>query len=180
MGIPLRDLPEHVQRLAATSASDRTIIPAPGQRKIRFIIPGPPVGKPRMTRRDKWKQRDCVMRYRAWADLARDCAGKLPPAETVVRLNWVAYFDPPKSWPKHKREAVMGQLHRAKPDRDNIDKAVLDSLFNEDSGVAAGTIEKVWGSPARLEVEVVAPGPEHGSVRTDAPGPGFSMKGNER
>jgi len=30
-----------------------------------------PVPKPRQTRSDKWKQRPCVMRYRAFADEVR-------------------------------------------------------------------------------------------------------------
>ncbi len=35
----------------------------------KYIIT--PVGKPRMTRRDKWKQRPPVMRYRMFCDEAR-------------------------------------------------------------------------------------------------------------
>lgn len=121
---------------------------------IEFTIPGTPVGKPRQTRRDKWKQRDCVMRYRAWADQAREHAKGLPPANSIERFDWTAYFSPPASWSKRRREAAMGTLHRSKPDRDNIDKAVMDALFPEDSGIAAGTIRKVWGEPPRLEVEI--------------------------
>jgi Holliday junction resolvase RusA-like endonuclease len=122
---------------------------------IRTItIPGPPMGKPRMTQRDKWKQRDCVMRYRSWADVARFEAGSVPPAEQVERLDWVAYFEPPPSWSKAKKAEAIGQLHRSKPDRDNIDKAVLDALFKSDSGIAVGTLEKRWGVPARLEITI--------------------------
>lgn len=41
-------------------------------------------------------------------------------------------------------------LHTIKPDRDNLDKLVLDVLqdagyFENDSGVAVGTILKIWG-----------------------------------
>lgn len=31
---------------------------------IEFTVPGNPCPKPRMTRRDKWMQRPCVMKYR--------------------------------------------------------------------------------------------------------------------
>ena len=41
---------------------------------------------------------------------------------------------------KRAQEAI-GELHRTKPDRDNIDKAVLDALFDEDSAIAAGYLE---------------------------------------
>lgn len=121
---------------------------------IAIVIPGSPVAKPRMTQRDKWKQRPCVMQYRAWADLARLTAGKLPSPETIQRFDWTAYFQPPPSWSKKKRAAAIGELHRTKPDRDNIDKAVLDALFKSDSAIASGTIEKRWGDPARLEIRI--------------------------
>ena len=49
---------------------------------------------------------------------------------------------------------MAGALHRAKPDRDNIDKAILDALFTDDSGIAAGHLEKRWddGGGPRLEI----------------------------
>lgn len=121
---------------------------------VTITIPGPPLGKPRMTQRDKWKQRPCVMRYRSWADMARLYAGRLPEPGAVLRLDWTAYFEPPPSWAKRKRAEAIGTLHQSKPDRDNIDKAILDALFRSDSAIAWGTIEKRWGSPARLEVRI--------------------------
>lgn len=121
---------------------------------LLITVPGAPIGKPRMTQRDKWKQRPPVMRYRSWSDLARLAAGQLPAPDEISRLDWIAYFEPPPSWSKKKREEAMGQLHRSKPDRDNIDKAVLDTLFKSDSGIASGTIEKRWGVPARLEITI--------------------------
>lgn len=122
--------------------------------RIAFTIPGPPLGKPRMTQRDVWKKRPAVLRYRCWADLARLCAGPMPNPADVARLDWIAYFEPPKSWSKTKLAAAMGQIHRAKPDRDNIDKAVLDALFEEDSGIGVGTIAKYWETEARLEIVI--------------------------
>lgn len=120
----------------------------------KITIYGNPIGKPRMTQRDKWKKRPCVMKYRAWADKARVCAGELPPADKILSLSWIAYFEPPVSWSKNKRESMIGELHRSKPDRDNIDKALLDALFDDDKAIAAGTITKLWGTKARLEVEI--------------------------
>lgn len=131
---------------------------------IEIVIPGTPIGKPRMTQRDKWATRDCVMRYRSWADKVRAMAGVLPATELIDRLDWVAYFEPPKSWSAKKQAAALGSLHRSKPDRDNIDKAVLDALFKSDSSIARGTIEKLWGEPSRLEIRIcVVPvrGPHH-------------------
>lgn len=121
---------------------------------ITFTIHGDPIGAPRMTRRDKWKQRPCVLRYRDWKDKARKAAGALPPTNEIESLSWVAYFSPPVSWSKKKRDAAIGTAHRQKPDRDNIDKAILDALFDEDSGIAKGTIEKRWDIAERLEVTI--------------------------
>jgi Holliday junction resolvase RusA-like endonuclease len=128
---------------------------------MKIWLPGEPIGKPRMTQRDKWKQRPCVMRYRAWADRLRAMAGQfgtgpLPPAEAVVSLSWLAQFEPPKSWSKKKRVAAIGGLHRSKPDRDNIDKGVLDALYpGGDSGIAMGEIEKRWHWMSGIEIRIV-------------------------
>lgn len=127
---------------------------------ITLTVAGKPPGKPRQTRRDKWAKRPRVMRYRVWCDYLRLVAGRLPPAEEVGALNWTAYFRPPASWSKGRQIAVLGTLHRMKPDRDNIDKAVLDGLWPEserrggDSGIARGTLEKLWGEVPRIVIEI--------------------------
>jgi len=66
----------------------------------------------------------------------------------------VAYFTPPQSWSKKKRAAAIGTLHRSKPDRDNIDKGILDAMFEEDAGIASGTIEKRWAENSRIEITI--------------------------
>jgi Holliday junction resolvase RusA-like endonuclease len=59
----------------------------------------------------------------------------------------------PKSWSKKRRDAERGQLHRSKPDRDNIDKAILDTLYpKSDSGIARGSLEKLWGDSPSLTI----------------------------
>jgi Holliday junction resolvase RusA-like endonuclease len=138
---------------------------------LRITIPGPPMGKPRMTRRDKWAKRDCVARYRDWCDKVRAIVGDtLPAAECVLELNWTAYFEPPKSWPKKKRIAALGTLHRVKPDASNILKGIEDCLWPDgDQALAAGEYEKRWDWHARLEVEIVinsAPG-DHRRITRD-------------
>lgn len=119
------------------------------------------MGAPRMTRRDKWAGRACVTRYMAWRNKLKALRLKLPNATHVKSLSWVAYFEPPGTLDKKKltkadKAALLGERHCAKPDRDNIDKALLDGLFPaEDKAIAAGGLCKVWGSPARTEVEIV-------------------------
>jgi Holliday junction resolvase RusA-like endonuclease len=74
----------------------------------------------------------------------------------VSSVSWVAYFPIPQSWSKKKKAEMAGQLHRQVPDRDNVDKAILDALFKDDSGIAAGHIEKRWddGNGPRIELEI--------------------------
>ena len=124
---------------------------------IRFTVNHEPMGAPRMTRADKWKQRDCVVRYRAFKDAIRLAMIGIPAIDPndIMSLSWTAYFTPPISWSKKKRAASIGELHRSKPDRDNLDKAILDAMFKEDSAIASGRIEKLWGSVACVEVAIV-------------------------
>lgn len=128
----------------------------PTQKSIRFTIPLAMMGKPRMTHRDKWKKRPCVVRYRDWMDAARPfIPANLPTSPSG--LSWTAYFPFPKSYSKKKRAELSGKPHQEKPDRDNCDKGLLDFLFTQDKSVAFGTIRKLWddGSGARIEIEVI-------------------------
>lgn len=108
-----------------------------------IIIPGEPVAKPRQTKRDIWKPRPRVLKYRAWADKARAfCVGRVP--DDPERLVVVAYLPIPKSWTGKKKLAMRGQPHRQVPDSDNIIKAVCDALWKQDSGIWDEHIQKFW------------------------------------
>ena len=119
-----------------------------------------PIGKPRMTQRDRWKKRPAVLRYHAFKDRVREEISRTPELKRLIdsgeigHLSWKAYLPVPASWTKRKKAEMAGALHRAKPDRDNIDKAILDALFTDDSGIAAGHLEKRWddGGGPRLEI----------------------------
>lgn len=127
----------------------------------KFTIPGNPVGKPRMTQQDKWARRPEVLRYRAWATMAKlimvQSIGHLPEGFVPGIVNWYAFFEIPKSWSPKRKAAAAGAPHRSKPDRDNIDKALLDALWDSDACVSSGFIAKRWddGHGPRLEVSVV-------------------------
>ena len=129
---------------------------------VRLVIPGPPPGKPRMSQRDKWRKRPEVQRYREWCDRVREAIGSsIPPAESVTQLNWMAYFEPPASWPKKKRVAAIGQRHRSKPDSSNILKGLEDCLWPEgDEALSDGRYSKRWDWVARLEVEITVDTPQ--------------------
>ena len=122
---------------------------------ITIVVPGAPIGKPRMTRRDRWAKRPAVMRYREWADRVRAVAGKLPPADKVETMSMVATFVPPKSTSKKKAAAMIGTLHRVKPDASNILKGVEDILWpDNDSALAKGDYVKLWGWDASLTLTI--------------------------
>ena len=113
-----------------------------------------PIGKPRMTRRDHWMKRPCVVAYWKYKLLLQGAfAGQ--DLSNVHTVSWTAYFSMPESWSKKKKDAMRGTSHYSKPDRDNVDKGILDALFENDSGIAHGEMHKYWddGHGARLEIE---------------------------
>ena len=112
-----------------------------------------------MTKRDKWKQRECVLRYRAWADAARAAAGvhltalqSGEPKNVFVR----AYFPLPQSWSLVKQGRLAGKPHTNRPDADNVLKSVCDALFADDASVWMCTVQKRWADAggARVEIEI--------------------------
>ena len=107
-----------------------------------------PCTKPRMTRSDKWKKRPPVLRYRAFADRVRALGLTLPDHGYHVTF----VLPMPKSWSKHKREAMSGKPHQQKPDVDNLCKALFDALFKDDSHIWDCRITKIWGESGRIMV----------------------------
>lgn len=118
-------------------------------------ITGRPVPKPRMTRRDRWAKRPCVLAYRAWADDAR---AVVPVAMRLscTHLSAVVYFPMPRSWSRKKRLAHQGTAHYVKPDWDNIGKAISDALFRKDERICFGAVAKYWddGRGPRVELSL--------------------------
>lgn len=103
-----------------------------------------PVPAPRMTRRDKWAKRPCVVRYHAYRDLVRINFEAHSSALKAPYL-LVATFAMPASWSGKKRALNRNQPHLQKPDKDNLEKAFLDALLENDSEVWAGMVAKLWG-----------------------------------
>ena len=118
---------------------------------MKITIPIPPMGKPRMTQRDKWAKRKCVTKYHSFRDEFRFCLGHYT-IDNPSHISWTAYFPIPNSWSAGRRRQMLGEPHRQKPDRDNVDKAILDALLSDDSIVSDGTLRKRWddGKGARI------------------------------
>lgn len=132
---------------------------------ITIVVPAKPIGKPRWQKSDKWRPRACIVDYRAWTDYVRLITHPVPPATSVMALSWTAYFEVSTSWAKAKQAAMIDKQHRQMPDRDNIDKAVLDALWprsrkiatggeGDDSAIAVGSIGKYWARESYLEIRI--------------------------
>lgn len=115
-----------------------------------IVIPGLPVGKPRMTLADKWKRRPCVLRYREWADAARMAAFGNPlkkvRLQVATKIVVRAYF--------HTEKHENFSPHTQKPDGDNVLKSCCDALFENDQMIYDKHVLKFWtsGEP-RIELD---------------------------
>lgn len=118
-----------------------------GQRIQRFDIT--PVPKPRQTRADRWKKRPAVVRYRRFKDQVRELG--IAVSETGCRMIFVLPM--PKSWSKKKMSQMHGQPHKQTPDTDNLVKAILDSVFEEDSQIHHVEGLKFWGVTGAIIIE---------------------------
>lgn len=87
-----------------------------------------PVGKPRMTQSDRWKKRPAVLRYRAFCDELRLKLRFLPEHLDITFL-----LPMPHSWSEKRKCAMDKAPHTAKPDIDNLLKALLDAMLEDDS-----------------------------------------------
>lgn len=108
------------------------------------------VPKPRQTQADRWKKRPAVMRARAYSDELRRLGVTINPDGF-----WIEFvFAVPKSISKKERARRLSgdRRHEQKPDKDNLEKQVLDSLFKEDSIVWSGGCEKAWGEEDLIRV----------------------------
>ncbi|WES88797.1 RusA family crossover junction endodeoxyribonuclease [Dickeya fangzhongdai] len=111
-----------------------------------------PTGKPRMTQRDKWQKRPPVLRYRAFCDEVRLNKITLPGG------GWhVTFVIPmPASWSKKKRAEFNGKPHQAKPDCDNLLKALMDAIFDDDAHIWDVRVSKVWGEAGQIIIREAA------------------------
>lgn len=108
-----------------------------------------PVGKPRMTQRDVWKQRPAVMRYRQFCD---DLRAALPGYVLPGVLKLTFYLPMPPSWSADKRRSHIGAPHEQKPDIDNLCKAFMDA-FGPDAHVHELHATKYWSETGAIDLE---------------------------
>ena len=88
------------------------------------------------------------MRYRAFADHCRALKVKVPNGAKIT-----FYLPMPKSWLKTKRMYMEMSKHEQKPDLDNLCKALLDAVYQDDSGIHEISIKKRWAIEGAIEIE---------------------------
>ena len=120
---------------------------------IRFVLPGPPVPKPRMTQRDRWKQRPCVTAFWEFRDKMRALVGT--QTNVVRHVEMTFYLPFPASYRSSKRDAMSGAEHWEKSDLDNLIKAVLDSVLAEDKQVCWLRARKYWEDAEGPRTELI-------------------------
>lgn len=108
-----------------------------------------PMGKPRMTRSDKWKLRPPVARYRLFCDEARLHDIRVPESGAHI----IFILPMPDSWSKKKCALMDGRPHQQKPDVDNLTKSLLDALFEDDAHIWDVRVSKRWGEAGMIIIE---------------------------
>lgn len=99
---------------------------------------------------DDWKT---IVRNAAIAAQRLSDMSDPEPWSGPLYVNLVFYFPRPKGhFNKKGLKSTAPVWHTSKPDRDNLEKAVLDALVNagvisDDKSVCAGGIQKLYGNP---------------------------------
>jgi len=111
-----------------------------------FRLDIPPCPKPRMTRADKWKKRQSVVKFFAFRDAVRQWPRETMHNKILEMESFEIEFHVPmpKSWPKWRKECTNGTPHQQRPDLDNYLKAWKDSVYEEDAIVWRVKASKLW------------------------------------
>ena len=119
-----------------------------------MILDVPPCSKPRMTQRDRWAKRQCVLDFFAFRDLIKQ---ELKKKNALLieegPFNWdeleIIFLVPmPKSWSKKKKALMAGKPMQQRPDIDNYLKGLFDATHKEDATIWKVTASKIWTSEA--------------------------------
>jgi Holliday junction resolvase RusA-like endonuclease len=111
-----------------------------------------PIGKPRMTQRDKWLKppRPEVLKYRLSCQAIQFFAAS---QNFLLKdeANIIFVLPMPSSWSNKKRQRMCGTKHQSKPDLDNILKFVFDALKPEgDQTIHSIVAKKIWGEEGKI------------------------------
>jgi len=104
-----------------------------------------------MVRSDRWAKRPVVIKYFSYANKLKEVARDEGYRVADV-LDIVFYIPMPKSWSKKKKRDMYTKKHQQRPDIDNLIKAFLDPLCEDDSFVWSVHAEKYWDYDGKIVV----------------------------
>jgi Holliday junction resolvase RusA-like endonuclease len=104
-----------------------------------------------MTSSDRWKKREVVQRYYAFKDELRLLA-RQKNYKIGNRLDISFILPIPKSKTEKEKEKLDSTPHLQKPDLDNLIKAFLDALIENDSHIWQIQAYKLWGRKGKIIV----------------------------
>ncbi len=120
---------------------------------MEYILNVDPHTKPRMTIRDKWKNRNCVSAYYGFKDLLVLEAKRVKLPELPSKIELVQFYIPmPESWSKRKKGIMNNKPHQTTPDIDNCNKSIFDCLLKSDSYIYSVKIEKFWSYKGYIRI----------------------------
>jgi len=110
-----------------------------------------PIGKPRMVRSDAWSKRSVVLEYWAFKDqLNLQANSKKYVLGDTLDILFILPMS--ESWSKKKKKVLVGTAHQQKPDIDNLVKAFMDALREDDAAVYDIHAQKIWGLGGQINV----------------------------
>ena len=107
-----------------------------------------PVAKPRMTQSDRWQKRPATAKYWTFKDEVRKLGVQVPVSGAHIIFNMPIA----KSRTKKEKTGMLGQPHQLKPDIDNLLKALLDAIYDEDQCVWDLRVTKRWAETGSIEI----------------------------
>lgn len=121
-----------------------------------------PMGKPRMTRSDQWKidpnhrdprrrKRKCVVKYHNFQNALLAQVGDFKMPESNYQLTF--FISMPASWSAKRKAAMAMKPHQTRPDKDNLEKAFLDAICEDDAHIWDGRVSKFWGYTGKIVLE---------------------------
>ena len=82
------------------------------------------------------------------------------PHGNAVTLNEKAiifHIPMPTGWSEEKRKVHRGQAHMTTPDKDNLEKGLMDAMYINDSGIYDSRTIKLWADEGAIEIVAIEP-----------------------
>lgn len=122
--------------------------------KIFIPIKPMPAPRPRVTRNGTYNDPKYTNYKKA---IALYCQRIFGVSEKPIAMHLIFLFDIPKSWSKTKKDSAI--WHTSRPDIDNLQKGVMDSLngiaYVDDAQVCYLSAKKQYSEKSGIEIEII-------------------------